>query len=198
MRCSLCVRSRDGGRLHPSGATPTLHLSVRPWDQPDLPGMPMNPVMYLVSSPRVPMSKGKFGAQAAHAAVEAYKLSPDNWLKHCWDERGKQYAKVVLMADDLDLAAEYIHARGFDVVKIIDEGRTEFDKDLTLTFLGVQIVDKDNVHVKATFEAFKLYREPEMEDPGFIVMEDQVERSVFDRIRERFNGNTAQRDSGTP
>lgn len=146
--------------------------------------------MYLISTPRVPMTKGKFAAQAGHATMLGMELSPENWLSHCWRWRGGQYAKVVLMADDLDLAAEYIRDRGILVGKVIDEGRTEFGADLTTTFLGSQIVDKDDANVKATFGAFKLYREP------VVVLEDPVKRPFKHWIKERFGyGNTSQRGS---
>ena len=72
--------------------------------------------------------------------------------------RGGHYAKIVLQADDLQVAERYINDRGFRTVQIIDEGRTEIDP-LTPTAIGVEIVDKDAGHVQDTFSAFKLYRE---------------------------------------
>ena len=141
------------------------------------------------------MSKGKFAAQAAHAAVEAYKLPAHEWTRHYWDECGKHYAKVVLQADDLLLAQKYIEDRGFKTALILDEGRTEFDADLTPAFLGVQIVDKDNAHVAATFSTFKLFKDPAYE-PSLVVWEDPVKRTFKDWIKERFgHGNSSQRDS---
>lgn len=149
----------------------------------------MNPVMYIIANPALKMTPGKLAAQVAHAAVEAYRLSckrgPDlsdagllnmpgitsgrtRWVNEALFEessianrwrRGGHYTKIVLMADDLNTAFEYIGARGFNVVKIIDEGRTEFDGRLTPTAIGVEIVDKDSAHVQETFGAFKLYRE---------------------------------------
>lgn len=162
----------------------------------------MNPVMYLLSDPRIPMSKGKFGAQAAHAAVLAYDHSPDNWLKHVWLNAGGHYAKVVLQCDDLDFAQRYIEARGFQTDLIIDEGRTEFGDTLTPTFLGVQIVDKDKLDVKNTFGGFKLYKEPTQDtvigwmspsERKMVPVEGQTKRSLFTKIKERFHGNTSQR-----
>lgn len=166
----------------------------------------MNPVMYLISNPRVPMSRGKRDAQVAHAAVEAYKLPAhgSQWVKHCWDERGRHYAKVSLQTDDLLLAQKYIEDRGFETALILDEGRTEFDADLTPTFLGVQIVDKDNAHVAATFGTFKLYKEVPLEggsrqkriqDIPERPLSYEGKRSFMDRVRERMHGNTTQRDS---
>lgn len=162
----------------------------------------VNPVMYLISDPKIEMSKGKFAAQAAHAAVEAYKVSPDDRLKHIWDECGQQYAKVVLQTDDLRTACDYIEARGFNVAMIIDEGRTEFDKDLTPTFLGVQVVDKNNPHVQATFGAFTLYRDYDAETLqearrqlnqrfGF-----EEKHSFIDKLKERARAYSSRRDSG--
>src|SRR5688500_145760 len=126
----------------------------------------VNPVMYLLVEAGNPMSAGKMAAQVAHAAVEAYKISPDDRLKHIWDECGKHYTKIVLQCDDLWVAWDYIRARGFECRMIIDEGRTEFGGELTRTALGVQIVDKNNAHVAATFSAFKLYRDPKPENFG--------------------------------
>lgn len=152
--------------------------------------------MYLISNPRIPMSKGKFGAQCGHATMRALELSPDNWLKHVWRHAGGHYAKVVLMADDLMLAKHYIEERGFACALVLDEGRTEFGDELTPTFLGVQIVDKDLLDVKNTFGQFKLYREPELEDPALVIVKEPVKRTVKDWIKERFNyGNSPQRDS---
>lgn len=120
--------------------------------------------MYLIAaSPETtPMSPGKLAAQAAHAAVLAYEATPDNNTKRVW-WRGGHYTKIVLMADDLAVAKAYIEDRGFACERVIDEGRTEFDGKMTPTFLGVQIVDKSDAHVQATFGEFKLYREPKPE-----------------------------------
>ncbi len=119
----------------------------------------MDPVMYLVmASPSVtPMSPGKLAAQAAHAAVEAYLISDQNKQAVNRWRCGGHYKKVVLMTDDLGVASRYIQDRGFKVACIIDEGRTEFTADLTMTAIGVEILDKDELHVRETFGAFKLY-----------------------------------------
>lgn len=147
------------------------------------------------------MSKGKFGAQAAHAAILAHEISPDNWLKHVWRHAGGHYAKVVLQSDDLRNAKDYINDRGFGCMLVMDEGRTEFDADLTPTFLGVQIVDKDKLDVKNTFSAFKLYKEDsEYVIPSRLQTEMEVSGgkrpiNVKDWLKERFgHGNTTQRD----
>jgi peptidyl-tRNA hydrolase len=121
----------------------------------------MNIVMYLIANKSVEMSKGKFGAQCGHAAVEAYQQAVDNRqveFLRSWREGG-HYTKIVLEADDLAVAERYLNDRGFNPVLIIDEGRTEFDGVLTPTFLGI-LVDKDNEHTAETFSAFKLYKEP--------------------------------------
>lgn len=149
----------------------------------------MNPVMYILSDPSLEMSPGKLAAQCSHAAVEAYRLSckrgvvtgtwranaaafEESSIANRW-RRGGHYAKIVLQADDLRTAAEYITARGFNCVPIIDEGRTEFDGELTMTAVGVEIVDKDSGHVRDTFSAFKLYRDKDR----------PLSEEEFDRLR---------------
>jgi peptidyl-tRNA hydrolase len=106
------------------------------------------------------MSTGKAAAQAGHAAVEAYKLTPDNNTKRMW-HCGGHYAKIVLEAPSAEFllyAERYINDRGFKTALIIDEGRTEIDK-LLPTALGVEVLDKDNSHVAATFSVFDLYKD---------------------------------------
>lgn len=119
----------------------------------------MRQVMYLIANSSINMSAGKMAAQAAHAAVEAYRLTDTGILLdkriEQWYEGG-HYTKIVLEADDLQLTERYLRDRGFETVLIIDEGRTEFDGKLTPTFIGCALVDKDSPHVKATFGEFKL------------------------------------------
>jgi PTH2 family peptidyl-tRNA hydrolase len=125
----------------------------------------MNPVMYIVLNKGAEMSPGKLAAQAAHAAVEAYLASPDSNLKRVW-HRGGHYTKIVLEARDAEHLCNierYINERGFDTRLIIDEGRTEVAPH-TPTALGVEIVDKHDAHVQATFGTFDLYREDEPDD----------------------------------
>lgn len=120
----------------------------------------MNPVMYLVLNKGAKMSTGKAAAQAAHAAVEAYLATPESNTKRVW-HRGGHYTKIVLEAADaheLKTQQDYLTARGFNSVLIIDEGRTEVDA-FTPTALGCCIVDKDDAHVRDTFSTFKLYKE---------------------------------------
>lgn len=118
----------------------------------------MNPVMYLISDPALGMTKGKFGAQAAHAAVEAFQISDVEMVKEWYV--GGHHTKVVLQTDDLIATEKYLLDRGFAVKLIIDEGRTEFGKNLTPTFIGCEIVDKDDPHTASTFQAFKVYKDP--------------------------------------
>lgn len=124
----------------------------------------MNPVQYIIADHTLGMSPGKLAAQVAHASVEGVRISAREPNGNPWDAsivnrwyRGGSYAKVVLQADDLAIAERYIRDRGFKTALIIDEGRTEFDGRLTPTAIGVEIVDKDLPHVKATFGEFKLY-----------------------------------------
>jgi peptidyl-tRNA hydrolase len=131
--------------------------------------------MYIVLNQGAGMSTGKAAAQAAHAAVEGYRLSVEsdprnpgqfqesNLIRQWY--KGGHYTKIVLSARDAaDLAAkfEYIGARDFKCSMIIDEGRTEVEP-FTPTAIAVEIVDKDNPHVQATFSSFSLYKDPEPE-----------------------------------
>lgn len=121
----------------------------------------IDPCMYIILNKGLGMSTGKAAAQAAHAAVEAYILTPnDSNLKRLW-HRGGHYKKIVLEARDanhLRDAERYINDRGFQTVLIIDEGHTEV-APLTPTAVGVEIVDKHHPHAAATFSTFDLYVE---------------------------------------
>jgi peptidyl-tRNA hydrolase len=136
----------------------------------------MNAVMYiLLASPNTtPMSAGKAAAQAAHAAVEAYRLTdPDSNLHADWYV-ANHYTKIVLQAPDgpqgLNVAKAYLEDRGVKTALIIDEGRTEFDNVLTPTALGCALVNKDNPHIQATFDVFKLYGwKPKQQAPSYEV-----------------------------
>lgn len=129
----------------------------------------MNPVMYILmpSAEDLPMTAGKRAAQAAHAAVEAYRIScrrvgadlQESSIVNRWYQGG-HHTKIVLEASgSLADTREYIESRGFKTHLVIDEGRTEFDNVLTLTAIGVEIVDKDSPHVAQTFSQFKLWKE---------------------------------------
>jgi peptidyl-tRNA hydrolase len=126
----------------------------------------MTPAMYIFLNKGLGMSTGKSAAQAAHAAVEAYRVSPDDNLKRMW-YCGGHYMKLVMGCRDREHLLDterYLNERGFKTALIVDEGHTEVDP-ITPTALGVQIVDKDDVHVAATFESFRLYKDPKPAPP---------------------------------
>jgi peptidyl-tRNA hydrolase len=133
----------------------------------------MNAVMYLIlrSPESLPMTAGKAAAQAAHAAVEAYRLTDPNSNLHKDWYVANHYTKIVLQTDDLFVAQQYLGERGIQTALIIDEGRTEFEGNLTPTALGCALVNKDNPHIQDTFAAFKLYKE---QTPRIVVVEDAV------------------------
>lgn len=125
--------------------------------------MAMNPVMYIFVNAGAKMSQGKLGAQVAHAALDAYAESKPEMVEAWY--LGHHTAKVVLHADDerhLDNIERYINDRGFATSLVIDEGRTEVGP-FTGTALGVEIVDKDDPHTKATFGDFQLLKDPKPE-----------------------------------
>lgn len=116
------------------------------------------------------MSAGKVAAQAAHAAVEAYRLSLKNGehtnVVNQW-YKGGHYTKLVMAARDtehLRSIKDYIEARGFKTSLIIDEGHTEIPA-ITPTALGVEVVDKDDPHTAATFESFELLKQERLKEP---------------------------------
>lgn len=118
--------------------------------------------MYIFINEGLDMSPGKIAAQAAHAAVEAYRLTPaDSNVLRMW-YCGGHYAKYIMSARDsahLRDIERYLNDRGFKTALIIDEGHTEIDP-IQPTALGVEVVDRDNVHVKASFGEFKLLKQP--------------------------------------
>jgi peptidyl-tRNA hydrolase len=120
----------------------------------------MKPAMYIFLNKGLGMSTGKSAAQAAHAAVEAYRISPDNWIKESW-YKGGHYMKLVMECRDSDHLRDterYLNDRGFKTVLILDEGHTEVPP-ITPTALAVALVDKDDPHTAATFESFRLYKD---------------------------------------
>lgn len=150
----------------------------------------MNAVMYIVlrSPESLPMSTGKAAAQAAHAAVEAYRLTdPDSNLHRDWYV-ANHYTKIVLQADDLIIAQEYLEARGIKTTLIIDEGRTEFDGKLTATALGCALVNKDNRHIQETFSTFKLYKDP-IRPPVILEVDGRVPASIMNAVRWNLQRN---------
>jgi peptidyl-tRNA hydrolase, PTH2 family len=132
----------------------------------------MKPKMYIFLNKGLGMSTGKSAAQAGHAAVEATLLSkpeqldpiyapPKVALWEAWRE-GLHYAKYVMEADSqqhMQNIERYLIDRGFRTALIIDEGHTEV-APLTITAMGVALVDGDDQHTRATFSSFKLYKDP--------------------------------------
>jgi peptidyl-tRNA hydrolase len=119
----------------------------------------MKPVMYIFLNKGAGMSTGKSSAQAAHAAVEAFRIS-DPELVDAWYVGG-HHTKIVLEArnaEHLITISHYLADRGFSSKTIIDEGRTEVEPH-TITALGCAIVDKDDEHTAAAFGGFTLYRD---------------------------------------
>ena len=136
----------------------------------------MKPAMYIFVNKGLGMSGGKIGAQAGHAAVEAYRLSLEDYHSHDAKSeepkvhsdlvrewyKGGHYMKLVMEAESQEhllIVERYLNDRGFKTALIIDEGHTEV-APITATALGVEIVDKDDPHTAATFESFRLYKDP--------------------------------------
>ena len=115
--------------------------------------------MYIFVNKGLQMSSGKIASQAAHAAVEAFRMSKIDMVQK-WYE-GKHHMKLVMQARDenhLQNIQDYLAKRGFYSEMIIDEGLTEIDS-IVKTALGVEIVDKEDPHTIATFSTFELYRD---------------------------------------
>lgn len=126
----------------------------------------MRPVMYLFANRGLGMSKGKLGAQTAHAAVEAYQVSviEKRELTDLWNKTG--YTKLVLEARDTEHMHNirlYLEDKGHITCSIIDEGRTETPPH-SFTALGVPIVDKDDPQTEFAFGEFDLYPRPKWTD----------------------------------
>lgn len=121
----------------------------------------VNPVMYLILNRGLGMSTGKTAAQAAHAAVEAYRRTPaDSNLLRLW-YKGGHYAKITLLGRNTEHMYNigvYLSERDIEFAPIIDEGRTEIDA-LSFTAIGVPLVDKNDPHIVATFSSFELYKD---------------------------------------
>lgn len=156
----------------------------------------MKPVMYIFLNKGLGMSTGKAAAQAAHAAVEAYRLStnaaesgPDGErLIDAW-YKGGHYTKIVLEARDeaqLHTIDRYLRDRGQQTALIIDEGRTEISA-FSATALGVAIVDKDDEYVAATFSSFKTYKDlpPEPDFNRTRIPETEEFKELYDRPDQR-------------
>lgn len=148
----------------------------------------MNAVQYLFVNKGLRMSPGKMAAQAAHASVEAYTVSRADLIRH-WREGG-HYTKLVMEAESethLLLIQRYIEDRWFKTKLIIDEGRTEV-RPHSATALGVEIVDKDDPHAKATFESFRLYRD-ELYEPQLIVAPTKLSRKEAEELRKKWTAH---------
>lgn len=120
----------------------------------------MRPALYVFINKGLQMSAGKVAAQAVQASVGGYLSSGDE-IKKTWWELGGHHATYVMEARDEDhllSIQRYLWERGFYSFLMIDEGMTEIDA-ITETALGVEIVDKDDPHVAATFSSFKLYKD---------------------------------------
>jgi peptidyl-tRNA hydrolase len=155
----------------------------------------MKPAMYTFINKGLGMSTGKSVAQGQHAAVESYRLTEEREKEHAFAisqgdrpsliqewYKGGHYMKLVMQARDeahLHTIERYLNDRGFKTALIIDEGRTEIPA-LTATALGVEIVDKDDEHTKATFSAFELYKDPKPEPTTPIYGDDE---EPFDHVR---------------
>ena len=117
------------------------------------------PVMYIFVNKGLGMSSGKLMAQAGHAAVEAFRISESEMITQ-WN-LGKHYTKLIMQARDADhlkFIRLYLADRGFKSELIIDEGITEIPPH-TPTALGVEIVDKEDENVAATFSTFETFRD---------------------------------------
>ena len=82
------------------------------------------------------MSKGKLAAQAAHAAVEAYKIADPDILKE-WEDEGSK--KVIVAVKDIkELFKVQENAKELDLPcsMIRDAGKTEIPPG-TLTAIGI-------------------------------------------------------------
>lgn len=119
----------------------------------------MNAVMYIFVNKGLGMSSGKMAAQAAHAAVEGYRISKKDLINEWY--LGRHYTKLIMQArnqEHIKIIQLYLKERGFNSIYIVDEGLTEVDPHV-ITALGVEIVDKDDEHTVATFSTFELYRD---------------------------------------
>ena len=126
--------------------------------------------LYLFVNKGLSMSAGKIAAQAAQAAVGAFLLSSYNLMEGLavsslaaieWWHIGGHHATYVMEGRDsqhLRDIERYLRERGFRTFMMLDEGMTEIEA-IQPTVLAVEIVDKNDEHVAATFSTFKLYRD---------------------------------------
>lgn len=131
----------------------------------------MKPALYLFVNKGLGMSGGKIGAQVAQATFGIFNHlsllyneefdAASKLLMTWWEGPGHHHAVYVMEARDsehLYSIERYLQSRGFKTYMMIDEGMTEI-KPITPTVLAVEIVDKDDEHVAATFSVFKLYND---------------------------------------
>lgn len=119
----------------------------------------MRPAMYIFVNRDLGMSAGKMAAQAAHAAVEGFRISRPSMIEEWY--KGGHYTKLVMLArdaDHLDAIKHALEERGFRTVLIVDEGMTEIAPH-SKTALGIEIVDRDDEHTGKSFSGFQTYRE---------------------------------------
>jgi peptidyl-tRNA hydrolase len=157
-------------------------------------GTLMDPAMYIFINEGLKMSPGKVAAQAAHAGVEAYRLSYEqskssetyNRLLDKWFV-GLHYKKLVLRARDSEhmlTIDRYLQDRGFPTALIVDEGLTEIDAH-SPTALGVPVVDKDDPHTAATFSTFELWRAPRPREEVKLPLHKELQNAVTARLPSR-------------
>lgn len=118
------------------------------------------PVSYIFMNKSLQMSSGKAGAQCHQAGMGGYLLSEPR-LQALWWKQGGHHTTLVMEARDqqtLNNIRDYLDERGFKSFMMIDEGMTEINAH-TKTALGVELVDKNDVHSRKTFESFKLYHD---------------------------------------
>lgn len=121
----------------------------------------MKPALYLFVNKGLGMSTGKVSAQVAQATVGTMLVSDEDILTKWWEGPGQHHAVYVMQAEDNEhiyTIERYLNARGFKTFVMIDEGMTEI-RPHTPTVLGVEVVDKEDENVEASFMAFKLYRD---------------------------------------
>lgn len=120
--------------------------------------MKKNPVLYIFVNKSLHMSSGKIGSQTAQAAVGAFLLS-NKKLANLWWDQGAHHTTIILEAKNeknLKNIKQYLADRKFKSFLMVDEGMTEIDP-IVSTALAVEIVDRNDDHVYATFSSFKLY-----------------------------------------
>ncbi len=134
--------------------------------------------MYIIANQGLEMSSGKLAAQVAHAAVRAfartdYKITPD------WFAQGEM--KVVLQARDeahMRNVLGYLdqHLPEVDPYVVIDEGRTEVPS-LSMTAIGLPVMDKDDERVKFVMSNFKLYKDLPKPDTNIYVSNSSAKQA---------------------